>query len=366
MDLDVSALLSLTIAVAVVASFALTMKRWGRSLTHGGRVDRAAWEMYAAEHHHDYTPDPLRPKIRGVHNGVSFEVGAKVVRHRGRRGEEREYATTWIRATHRADLPPGTVIRAKSWGLALGSLLAGQRAISVDEDYDEFFRIESSNPPLLRELLSDIEVKRAFLALIADLPEAVVHERAIEADLPGMASDLSVLDAYLDRVAAVGNALRQLAPQVERVTDKSTPKPLMTAAELPQRTEQLTSVLRRMHSATSRTSASVQASAMKVRPYEYTLEVRAIVEAVSRLGVPTGGRTVRGILEHSEWRAEISFPPEDNALVEELKPRDRITGLALVDDLTVISRRVECTASTPPVLLQSGKKRAGDPDATGS
>lgn len=361
MDFDLSSLLALAATGFLALGLLLYLRQWGRGLTHGGKVDRAAWEMFAAEHGYDYVPDPNRPRFRGVYDGVSFEVSAKIVKVNTRWMRpvtgvrvRNEYANTWVRATHRAALPPGTVIRRKHWGIALGSLLSGHPAISVDEDYHAFFRIECDVPEALRALLAHPDVKKALLAMIADIPEAVVHERAIEAKLSGMASDTSVLGTYLDRVSSVARALREHAPQVDRAqpTDR-TPVPLLAAAELPERTESLTSALKRLGTASTRTSASVQASTLKLRPYSYELEVRTVTEGSTRLGVPTGGLMVRGSLARSPWRVEVNFPKEDNEAVRALQPRDRITGLLLVDDLRGVAQVAECTATTPPIVVEN-------------
>lgn len=342
--------------------------RWGRSLSHGGVVDRAKWEMYAAERQHTYHPDPMNPRIRGVHKGVSFEVGARIIRSRRRDGRTIERAITSIRATHRAALPAGLTVHKRSLGRTLGSLVVGRRAIAIDDDYDDFFRVEADDAEAARRTLLEPEVKRAFLSLIVDLPEASVHERAIEAEIPGMASDITALDVYLDRVTDLANALRAVAPQVDQTTAESapegtagaTPAPmrrLPTAAELPPQRETLSGALRRIAGASSKTSAGVQASSMRVRPYEYELEVRVIDQATSRLGVPTGGRLVRGLLVRSPWRAEISFPPADNDIVDAIRPTDVISGLALVDDFRAVSQVVECTAQTPPMVTTPGAAR---------
>jgi hypothetical protein len=343
---------ALSAALAVVAVF-WGVRWWGQSLRHGGRVDRAAWEMYAAERDFTFTPDPLHPRIRGVHEGVSVEAAATIVRRRGRRGAVHEVGTTILRATHRANLPPGFLARKRSWYTDIGTTVFGGKRVHVDQDMDAFFRVECSDAVRAKELLTDLEVKKAMLAMLVDLPEAIVHDRAVEAKLPGMVSDISVLDAYLDRIAAVARALRAIAPQVEQLSPEATPKPALTAAELPQRRETLSGALQRIGGATSKTSAMVQASALRVKPYEYELEVRTVVEAATRLGMPTGGLLVRGPLARSPWRAEISFKPEDNEAVSELKMNDIITGMALVDDVRAPSRVVECSAVTPPVLLEA-------------
>ncbi len=351
-------LLTLMVFAAVtVVPVAMAWRHWGNSLVHGGRVDRAAWEMYAAERGHRYTPDLYRPKLRGVHEGVSFEVTATITRARRRR-QDYEHATTGIRVTHRAALPPDTTIRRRSWAITLGSLIAGQKAVAIDEDYDDLFWIHTADPETLRALLADPDVKRALLSLFVDLPDASVHDRVILADVPGMTSDLSILTRYLDKVTALATALRTLSPQIDRPSAEPTEglpplAALPTAAELPQRTEALYLALRRIGGAASRTSSSVQTSALRLRPLEYTLEVRAVVEGVTRLGLPTGGMMVRGMLERGEWRVELNFPPEDTAIVSALSPGDRVTGLCLVDDLRPAGRTVECTATTPPVLLEA-------------
>ncbi|MBW2253622.1 MAG: hypothetical protein JRI25_03355 [Deltaproteobacteria bacterium] len=327
------------------------VRRWGQSLRHGGRVDRAVWEMYAAERDFSYTADPRHPRIRGVHDGVSIEASARIVRQRTRRGVQ-EFATTILSATHRADLPSGFLTRKRNWYMDIGARVFGGKRVSVDEDMDAFFRVECRDATRAAELLTDSEVKKAMLALLVDLPEAIVHDRAVEAKLPGMVSDLSVLDQYLDRMTAVARALRALAPQVDLASPEEV-KPMVTAAELPQRRETLTSALQRIGGASSKTSAMVQTSALRIKPYEYELEVRSVIEAASRLGVPTGGLLVRGLLARSPWRAEISFKPEDNEAVSELKMSDFITGIALVDEVRAPSRVVECSAVTPPMLLKA-------------
>jgi hypothetical protein len=343
---------ALTVAVAVV-TVAWGLRWWGQSLRHGGSVNRAAWEMYAAERDFSFTADPLHPRLRGVHEGVSVEAAANIVRRRSRRGGTQEFATTMLRATHRADLPPGFLASKRGWYTDIGAMVFGGKRVSVDGDMDAYFRVECGDATRAAELLTDLEVKKAMLALLVDLPEAVVHDRAVEAKLPGMVSDLSVLDQYLDRIAAVARALRDVAPQVDRPSPEATPTPAVTAAELPQRRETLSSALQRIGGATSKTSAMVQTSALRIKPYEYELEVRTVVEAATRLGMPTGGLLVRGPLVRSPWRAEISFKPEDNEAVSELKMNDIITGMALVDDVRAPSRIVECSAVTPPVLLQA-------------
>lgn len=361
MDFDASSLLALAATGFMLVGLVLYLRQWGRGLSHGGKIDKAAWEMFAAERGYDYVPDPMRPRFRGVHDGVSFEVAAKIIKVNTRwlrpvtgvrvRGE---YANTSIRVAHRAALPPGTVIRRKHWGLTLGSMLSGHPAISVDDDYASAFRVECEVPEALRKLLAEPDVKRALLAMIDDLPNAVVHERAIEAKLTGMASDTSVLDTYLGRVTAVAKAFRAHAPQVDRAAPADRkPVPMVTAADLPERTESLTSALNRLGTASSRTSQSVQASTLKLRPFSYQVDVRTVTEGVTRLGMPTGGLMVRGSLARSPWRVEVNFPPEDNDTVRALKPRDRITGLLLVDDLRGVAQVAECTATTPPIVVEA-------------
>jgi len=337
------------------------VRHWGRSLHHGGRVDRSAWEMYAAERDLSYTPDPLRPRIRGVHGGVSVEVAANIVRRRTRRGVQ-EFATTFLRATHRADLPPSFLARRRDWYQDIGTAVFGGKRVSVDEDIDACFRIECRDEERAKALLTDLEVKKAMLALLVDLPEAHVHDRAVEVKLPGMVSDLQVLDRYLDRLAAVARALRAVSPQVDVASPEAEAKPMVTAADLPQRRETLSGALQRIGGAASKTSAMVQTSTLRIKPYEYEMEVRSVVAASTRLGRPTGGLLVRGVLTRSPWRVEISFDPEDNEAVSDLKMNDIITGMALVDEVRAPSRVVECSAATPPVLLKAAPKPLS-PDA---
>lgn len=320
-------------------------RHWGRSLYHGGKVDRDAWQLWAASNDHDYLPSELTPRIRGVHEGCSFDVSASIFRRRSL-GRTREIATTLLRVSHRADLPPGFLVRARTLGTWIASRLFGGRAVEVDEDLAGSFVVDSTAPERARELVSDPAVKRALLALVADLPETIVHDRALEVQLPGMVSDTGALAHYLDLLTAVARAFRALAPQMDPVSPE--PRPLPTAAELPRRGESLAAALRSVRSGAS-SQAAMQVAQLKIRPYEYEIVVRGVEAAVTRLGRPTGGRTIRGALERSSWRVEIQFAEADNEAVEALKPGDVVTGLCHVEDARVASQVVECTAITPPI-----------------
>ncbi len=328
--------------------FALSVRAWGRSLLHGGgRVDRDAWRLWAAQADLDFVEADLSPRVHGVYGDCSVEISARIRRTRSRRGGTVERATTSLRISHRAELPPGFLVQTRSLRTWLGSRLFGAARISVDEDIDAHFHVESSDPFRAREILADLEVKKALLALAADLPEAVVHERALEATLPGMVTEGFALSRYLDLLTALGVALRAIAPQVDPVDPEM--KPLPTAAELPRRHTSLASALRGFRSTGSSASQAIRASSLKIKPYEYTLIVRAVTEAANRLGRHTGGRAVRGVLDRSAWRAEIHFDPEDNEVVEALEIGDVITGMCLVEDLRPTSQVVECKAMTPPL-----------------
>lgn len=357
--LDAEIVLAVMSGVLFVGLAVIAVRKWGRALSHGGAVDRTAWEMYAAERGWSYVQDPLHPRMRGVHNGASVEVGARIVRRRRPRGGGyQELGTTTLRVNHRAELPPRFLLQQRTWGATLGGLVFGGPRVAVDDDIDAEFLVEGAGADHIRDVLTHVAVKKALLAMSVDLPEAVVHERAVQVKVPGMVSDLHALDHYMDLLTNVANAMREHAPQLQQPLPEATPRPAMTAADLPVRQESLTSAMNRIAGATSRTSAAVQTSALRLKPYEFIVEVRNVVEAVSRLGAPIEGRTVRGLLDRSAWRVEVTFKGDDAVGLEDIAPNDRITGMAMVDDLRQVSKVVECTAVTPAVLLEKGKPLA--------
>lgn len=354
--LDTSLVLAALSFAAFVVGLVAVVRSWGRAVSHGGHVDRAAWEMYAAERLWDYTPDPRNPKLRGVYDEVATEVSCRIVSRRTRRGKQ-EYGTTSLRMTHRADLPPRFLAQERRLGNTLAALVSGARPISVHDDLDPFFHVESADVEATRALFQDDDLRKAMLRLSVDLPEAVVDGRAISATLPGMVSNTNTLDMYLDLMAGVAKALYALSPRaVSTSSQDGTPAlaPLPSIADLPRKPERLGSALGRLGGAATKTSASVQVSALRLRPYEYEVEVRSINPGVSRAGIENGGRMLRGLLVNSQWKIELLCEREDNEAVDALQERDVVGGMCLVDDLRGMAHVVECTAQGAPILLKRG------------
>ena len=221
----------------------------------------------------------MAPKIRGTHGGVSFELITEITQRRDRRGVVSEWATARLRATHRAAVPHGFRIRKASWGLTFASLFVGHRAIDVDEAYDKL-RVECDDEAAANKLLDDPTLMKAILSLFVDLPNAVIHERAIESPVPKLPPDLVGLDNWLDRISAVGRQMRTLAPQIEKPAAEGQPaplKPLPTAAELPERKETLSGALRRVTQATSRASAGGSSTTVgRTRSFSSVPPVRTV------------------------------------------------------------------------------------------
>ena len=366
-------LVSAVIFAALIASAVVFGRRLLSQLGGTRAFEPEAWAAFADNlPGFHFTPNPTRPQLRGRYDDATFTVTAGSValpkaRSQRRLGRSRKKATTTreeriptnteFEGLIQARVPAGLTARRRGLRAMVSSLMDGGSTIEAQETtFDKLLLVGGEDVDGACRVVADPEVQAALIELADGHAGMVLNERTVRVIVPGMVTDLDVLEDTLRRMARVIRSIEQVCEPLGTEPEPIPSKP--TGARLRKRPappappkkpdvwatpmrRSLGNALRGLHVRSGRDQRIALLEA-KLDPYAFQIEVRY---------VRAGPRTiVVGDLRGSAAKTEVSFPEDVAPIGAALTAGQTLSGTCTLEDYEVALRTAHVTLVGQPTV----------------